>query len=118
LDRIPTDNGGYRRVGALRSTGEWGRCDGHNFKSPGLSALVRSLPECPFNNKHAPVMLRHTVEADGRVSKAEVIQPSALKSWDKEAVRRARAAKFPEAIPCNGLTIDMWIQYHPVLGKD
>ena len=50
-------------------------------------------------------MIRLTREADGTVSKVEMVRSSRVRSWDKEIIEKAGKAKFPEAAKCGGLVI-------------
>ena len=54
-------------------------------------------------------MIRLTREADGTVSKVEMVRSSRVRSWDKEIIEKAGKAKFPEAAKCGGLVFEMSI---------
>ena len=72
-----------------------------------MHSFVR--PQFPPDRKLRTAVIRLTVDADGRVLKAELVRSSRVKSWDKEIVEKAQRAKFPEATKCEGLVFEVSI---------
>jgi len=88
-----------------------GVVSGRGVKSPGVEALLHSFvrPQFPPDRKLRTAVIRLTVDADGRVLKAELVRSSRVKSWDKEIMEKVQRAKFPEATKCGGLVFEVSI---------